>query len=291
MEERSSRWRVAIVGAGRLGTVLGIALHAAGYTVTACASRGEASAARLAGHIPGCLAAPSAHAAAERAEIVFLTVPDDSIEAVVSQVPWQLRHVAVHCSGALPASILAAAAAAGARAAGFHPLQSFADLEGGLQSLRGATIGIEADDATWGTLAEMAEAIGGVPLRLGEADRALYHAASVFASNFTVGLAALAADLWKPLGVERDEAVRALLPLIEGTVHNLHRLGVPAALTGPVARGDIGTVVAHIAALSRFPNALAVYTAISERLIDLAVEGGTMSDERAAALRSALTRG
>lgn len=275
------------MGAGRLGTVLGLALHRAGYPVVGCASRARESAERLAARIPDCVAATPAELAS-RAEVIFLTVPDDAITIVDAEVPWTGSHLAVHCSGARPAAALQAAARAGARVAGFHPLQSFAGPEIGLRNLSGSTFGIEADDSTWPFLARIAVDLGAVPLRISQEQRARYHAASALVSNGTVGLVAVAAHLWEALGVERPEAVRAFLPLLEGTLRNIRALGIPNALTGPIVRGDVGTVRSHVEALSEVPEDLQVYRALAGRLIDLARERGTISVEQAADLRAIL---
>ena len=236
----------------------------------ACASRTAESAQRLADRIPGCTPLPASHLA-RRVEIIFVTVPDDAIADVDAEVPWTDRHLAVHCSGARPASIFAKAAQCGASVAGFHPLQTFADPDTGLRNLPGSTVGIEADNDAWLFLSEMADSLGMNALRISVEDRALYHAASALVSNGTVGLMAAAANLWEALGVPRPEAMRALLPLLEGTVRNLEALGIPAALTGPVVRGDLGTIQRHVEALTARPGELAIYRALSDSLIDLSL--------------------
>lgn len=238
--------------------------------------------------IPGCVAAPSSDAAAHAADIVFLTVPDDAIATVQGGIDWKSGQLAIHCSGALPAAIFERALGSGARAAGFHPLQTFADSATGLANLPRSTIGIEADDETWPFLAELARDLSATPVRISPENRAVYHAASAILSNGTVGLMAVAAQLWAGLGIERPEAVRALLPLLQGTVRNIEALGIPLALTGPVLRGDVGTVQRHVAALADVPEEQAVYRTVSHRLIELALERGTIDDDQAQALRSIL---
>src|SRR5262249_3707097 len=126
------------------------------------------------------------------------------------------------------------------------------------------------------------------PLRIRGEDRALYHAASVAASNFVVGLMAFAAELWGEAGIPPDKAVPALLPLVEGSVRNLASAGLPGALTGPVARGDAGTVRAHLAALAGNPEWVAVYRAVSSVLIGVARAQGTMSEAQLTRLRDVL---
>ncbi|MEA2640591.1 MAG: hypothetical protein QOF51_1985 [Chloroflexota bacterium] len=280
--------RISIVGAGRTGTVLGMALARAGYHVATVASRSPSSAKRLAARLPTCRVARSAAGAAEDADVVFLTVPDDAIVAVAESIPWKPGQLAVHCAGARPAGILVAATRAGAGAAGFHPLQSLVEPEVALDLLPGSAIGIEADDRWWEILATMAQRIGATPLRIQGDNRELYHAASVAASNFVVGLMAFAADLWRDVGIDREATIQALLPLMLGSIRNLQTIGLPNALTGPVSRGDVGTVRAHIGALQADPARLDIYRALSRVLVGLAKEQGTITEPQATALRDVL---
>lgn len=279
------RPKVAVIGAGRLGTVLAISLHRADYQVVACASRSASSANRLAARIPGCTAMASPNAAATTAGLVFLTVPDDSIVAVDAEIKWQSEQIAIHCSGARPAGSLANALAAGAVTASFHPIQSFAEMELGLANLPGSAIGIETADSAWPLLSQLARDLGATPLRLTPENRGRYHAGAVLVSNGTVGLVAIAAELWRALGIERGDAVRALLPLLAGTVRNLEGLGLPGALTGAISRGNPATILTHLRALADAPRELAVYRDLSDWLIDLAQESGTINVDQAAALR------
>lgn len=279
---------IAIVGAGRLGTVLAVAFQRAGHRIVSASTRTKESADGLAALLPECVFSTSAAAAAALGEIVFLTVPDDTLKTVDALIDWRPGQMAVHCAGARPAGILIHAMESGSRTAGFHPLQSFADLDAGLLNLPGSSIGIEADDDSWSLLSGLAQDIGATPLRIGPDDRALYHAASALISNGTVGLMAVAAELWSKIGIPRDQAVAALLPLLQGTVRNLDTVGLPDALTGPIVRGDIGTVAGHLAALAALAREQAVYRSISTWLIDLAIERGTITTIQAEALRSIL---
>jgi len=181
-----------------------------------------------------------------------------------------------------------AAATAGARTAGFHPLQTFADAGLGLARLPGSSVGIEADDATWSYLAQLARALETNPLRIHADQRALYHLGSVIVSNFTVGLVGIAERLWAQIGIEPATALAALLPLLDGTARNVEALGVRSALTGPIVRGDRGTAERHLAALRDDPRETVAYVALSHVLVDLAVEGGRLSPDRAATVRAAL---
>lgn len=280
--------KIAVIGAGRLGTVLAVALHRADYQVVACASRSAASAAALAARIPGCAALASPKAAAATADAVFLTVPDDSIVGVDAEIGWRQGQIAIHCSGARGAASLTHALAAGAVAASFHPIQSFAETELGLANFPGSAVGIETADSAWPLVSQLARDLGATPLRITPENRGRYHAGAVFVSNGTVGLVAIAAELWKALGIERADAVRALLPLLAGTVRNLEGLGLPGALTGAISRGNAVTIQTHLQALADAPRELAVYRDLSDWLIDLAGESGTITPDQMAALRALL---
>jgi predicted short-subunit dehydrogenase-like oxidoreductase (DUF2520 family) len=277
---------VGFVGAGRLGSVLAVALYRAGYDVVACASRSKSSAVALSARVPGCQVLDRAAEVAARANLVFLTVPDDAIAPVAASIPWQPGHLAVHCSGALPAAVISTPP--GVMAGSFHLLQSLADLELGLANLPGSWIGIECQDDAWQTLSHIAERLGAHPLRVNEANRALYHAGAVVVSNLTVGMVALAAELWAALGLSREDAVSALQPLLAGTARNVATLGIPDALTGPVVRGDLGTVERHLEALRAFPQTETVYRALSDVLVGLSLERATITESQAEAIRRAL---
>lgn len=245
------RPRLAIIGAGRAGTVLGRALVDAGYAVTAVHSLNAASAQRLAGRL-GASPAPTAVAAVRRSDITLLTVPDHAITPIATAVAAagaQLRGRAlVHCSGARGRSALAPARAAGVAVGACHPLMALAT---GAEpaELRGSFFGIDADAALLPVLERLVTAIGGIPFAAPEGDRALYHAAAVLAGNAPLALLARAAELLETAGVDAAVAGPALAALLEGAARNARRLGARAALTGPVVRNDAATVAGHLHAL------------------------------------------
>ncbi len=280
---------VGIVGAGRLGSALAIALRSAGYRVAAISSRSAESAARLAGLLPGARSYATAQAVADAADLVFLTVPDGCIEAAAAAVHWRAEQFVVHCSGAGSPDLLSAAAAAGGHIGVFHPLQTFPDYDAAGR-LAGSYVGVQGEDATACVLVEAAHALRMHPIRLQRGQEALYHAGAVMVCNYLVTLASLATDLWEPLGLGRQDALRALLPLIRGTVDNLERYGLPDAVTGPIARGDARTVARHLEALEeRAPAAAALYRQLGIHTVPIALAKGTVNTQQAAALRRELT--
>ncbi len=185
---------------------------------------------------------------------VLLAVPDRAIAGVAAQVAGLGRAekgcVALHLSGAQSARVLQPLADAGYAVASLHPLQTLADPRRGAERLRGAFFAFEGEPAARGAAGEIVEAAGGRMLEVHEADKASYHAACVFASNYVVTCAGVAARLLAgATGVSASEAVAALRPLWRGAVANLEDLDPGRALTGPVARGDIETIRANLAAL------------------------------------------
>lgn len=281
---------IGFIGAGTVGTALAVRLAEKGYAVVAVASRTRRSAERLAAQVRGCAVYDTAQQAADAAEMLFITTSDDAIALVARQVQWRPGHKVVHCSGADSVNILDSAARAGAQVGGFHPLQTFASVAYAIENIPGSTFAVEAEEPLLGELQQMALDLGGRWVRINAADKVLYHAAAVMACNYLVTLVKLATDLWQTFGVPPEEATRALLPLVRGTINNLENVGLPNCLTGPVARGDAGTVAKHLAALSaRAPELLAIYRDLGLLTIPIAVAKGRIGEAQAERLRDTLT--
>ena len=277
---RRKKLRLGIIGAGRVGTGLALSFARAKCNVVAVASRSVASAKRLARRVPGARAVSSPQEAADRSDLVFLTVPDDAIEAVASGIRWRADVGCVHCSGAADLDVLSKAAAEGALVGGFHPLRMFGEI--GSFDMRGCSIAIAGPEALARKLDRLARAIGARPLRLPEGGRALYHAAANFSGAFVVALIAETLVLWKRLGIAERDALRALLPLLRGSVDNVEKLGAAGALGSVIARGDVGTIRKHLDALATAaPESLDLYRLLSLRTIPLARAKGTLETEAA----------
>ncbi len=293
--------RLGVVGVGAVGTTLAWGLAAGGYPVVALAGRTSDAAAWLAEQLPGCRAVSSPAAVADLAELILLAVPDDAIAAVAAAVPWRHGQAVVHCSGATPARALLGAGEQGALYGSFHPLLSIprarpAHAAEARARLAGCTFAIEAPAPLAAVLAEMARRLGARAVLLAAEDRVPYHLAAVLVSNYTVALVAAAADLWARFGVSREEALVALLPLLQSTVANLGQLGLPESLTGPLARGDLGTVRAHLAYLAaqqeeQAPDAVLlneVYRALGRLSLPVALARGRLGEAQYQALQNIL---
>ncbi len=284
--------RIGFVGAGLVGQTLARGLAEKGYQVAVVASRTYTSAVALADRIPGCRAVKTAQTVVDETDLVFLTVPDDAIGAVAASVSWRPGMAVVHCSGAMSLDVLSPAAKKAARVGSFHPLQTFADADEALRSLPGSTFAIEGDGPLDSTLEEMARTLGGRPIRLPPGSKTLYHASAVLACNYLVTLVQRATDLWETFGVPPDEALSALLPLLRGTVASLGRVGLPGALTGPIARGDVGTVQRHLEVLARTAPALVdVYCQLGMQTIPIAMARGSLAKGPAEQLQRLFSTG
>jgi predicted short-subunit dehydrogenase-like oxidoreductase (DUF2520 family) len=282
---------IGIIGAGAVGTALGVALSRAGWPIQAVASRSAAGRERFRAKVDGVRAFAEPQALLDDVELVIVAVPDDAIAPLARTIRMYSGQAMVHTSGALDADVLAPAQAAGTQVGAFHPLVAFADTERAVADLRGATVAIEADDQLAALLADMAEAVGARPVRLAPGSKAAYHAAAVLAAGGFVALLDAIATLGRVAGLDEAGALAIYGPLIEGTLGNARALGIPAALTGPIARGDLGTLDAHLAALrADAPGALPLYRALAEREVDLAVARGMLATERAELVRAALAR-
>jgi predicted short-subunit dehydrogenase-like oxidoreductase (DUF2520 family) len=284
-----ARAKLGFIGAGRVGTGLALSLSRARCRVVAVASRSPASAKRLAKRLPGARACP-AQQVADLADLVFLTVPDDAIEAVASSIRWRAGSACVHCSGAGELDLLAKAAADGAAVGGFHPLRMFGE-PGKSFNLRGCAVAIAGPEALAKELARLARALGARPLRLPEGGRALYHAAANFSGAFVIALVQETVALWGKLGIAEADALAALLPLLRGTVDNVERLGAAGGLGSAVARGDAGTIRRHLDALAKTaPESLELYRLLSLRTLPLAVAKGTLKADAAKEITALLAR-
>jgi predicted short-subunit dehydrogenase-like oxidoreductase (DUF2520 family) len=283
---------VGIVGAGAVGTALGVAISRAGWRVGAVASRDPGRRERFAALVPGVRAFAEPAAILDEVELAILTVPDDAIRAVAGSMRLYSGQALIHTSGLLGREVLAAAVGAGCYIGAFHPLVSFtSDVERSVAGLKGATIALESDPQILGMLADMAELIGGVPVRLPEGTKAAYHAAAVLASGGLVALLDAVVKLGAAAGMDEHGAVAVYGRLMEETLANARAIGVDAALTGPVTRGDVGTLEAHIEALRRLaPGVVDLYVAAALREADIAAERGSLTPDAAERVRSALAK-
>lgn len=286
----------AIIGCGRVGRTLARQLTAAGYEPVGFASRSRQSAekaASISGRPENVY--DDIAAAAKSAGLVFLTTPDHAIAPTCRTIAdgrgFQKDAVVLHCSGALSSDILKPAGECGASVGSMHPLQSFAAV-GEENPFVGIKAAVEGDPAALALAREVAGALGADPISIRTEGKTLYHAAAVVASNYLVTLMRLSFDLLEAAGVESSETFDVLKPLINGTLTNIEGVGIPDALTGPIARGDVETVANHLSAIRELSEEAAdLYARVGIATIEVATAKGDISQDAARELTELLNRG
>jgi len=283
---------VGIVGAGPVGTALGVAISRAGWPVAAVASRDASRRDRFRALVPDARAFIEPAAILDEVELAILTVADDAIAEVVDSMRLYSGQAMVHTSGLLGAEVLQPALGAGSQIGAFHPLVSFtSDIERSVEAIKGATVALEGDDRLMGLLADLAEVLGAVPVRLPHGTKPAYHAAAVLASGGLVALLDAVVMLGAAAGMDERGSLAVYGRLIEQTLANARASGVNAALTGPIARGDAGTIEAHLEAMRRLaPGAVELYLAAARRELRLTEERRTLSPEQIERVRAALAK-
>jgi predicted short-subunit dehydrogenase-like oxidoreductase (DUF2520 family) len=284
--------KIAVVGAGRVGTAVAVLLSRAGHRIVAVTGRGPTRS-RADAHLPGVpvLDPPEAVRAAG---VVLIGLPDDLIESAVGELAgvgaWRSGSFVGHMSGARGLDVLAGASSAGAHPFALHPLQTFADVGNALERIPGCSIAVTAaDEPTWLVAERLADDLLGESFRLPDELRPLYHAAAVFASNYVVTASGVASDLLAAAGV--PDPVRAMYPLQAATLANVSDLGPAQALTGPIVRGDAGTVERNLEALeAHAPQTVAAYVAMGRLATALARRSGRLPEEGAMAVAEVLER-
>lgn len=281
--------KIGFIGAGTVGTALAIRLSGQGYPVVAVSSRTGLSAERLSSRVKGCRVYSTNQGVADNAEFVFITTPDMVIPIVATQVKWHPNQSVVHCSGADSTDVLEPARQVGATVGGFHPLQTFAGELQAVANIPGSTFGLEATQPLLSVLKEMTKALNGTWVVLKPSDKVAYHVAAVLASNYLVTLVKLATDLWQTFDVPREQATTALLPLLKGTLNNIGNIGIPNCLTGPIARGDIGTVQKHLQVLRQLaPEVVSTYRELGYQTVPIAISKGKIDTIQAKELHKIL---
>lgn len=283
------RLRVAVIGVGRVGSVMGAALSRAGHLIVAGSGVSDESTRRAARLLPGVSLVPADEAVGQ-ADLVLLTVPDDQLSSLIGGLAatgaWQPGQLAVHTSGAHGIAIFAPAAAAGVVGMALHPVMTFAGRSEDLLRLDGAAFGVTAPPEFRPVAETLVLELGGEPVWVPESARAAYHAALSMGSNHLVTLVNDSSDVLRASGVE--DPVRLLGPLLNAALDNALRLG-DEALTGPVSRGDRATIEAHLAALHATPY-LQPYLAMALRTMQRAHAAGRLSREQCAELIEGIER-
>jgi predicted short-subunit dehydrogenase-like oxidoreductase (DUF2520 family) len=276
-DERPARLDVGVVGAGRVGSVLGAALARVGHRVVAISAVSEASLARAAGLLPGTPVLPPDEVV-RRAELVVLAVPDDALADLVAGLAatgaWQAGQLVAHTSGRHGLEVYAPAAAHHVLGMAIHPAMTFSGTPIDLDRLADCCFGVTAPEPLRPAAEALVLEVGGEPVWVEESQRPMYHAALTHGANHLVTLTAQAMQALEAAGVESP--ARVLTPLVTAALDNALRSG-DGALTGPVARGDAGTVAEHLRQLQRLtPDVRPTYLALARATAERALASGRL---------------
>ncbi|MBI9076106.1 MAG: DUF2520 domain-containing protein [Desulfatibacillum sp.] len=282
-----------IIGCGAVGACLADLLVGLGYPVAGLASKTRASAEKTARIIGTDKIFDKVEDAAKAGDLVFITTTDDAIGPVCQDISckkgFSKGSVVLHCSGALSSDLLASARDCGAYVGSMHPLQSFAAAKPGVNLFQGVLVSVEGDEPARDLAKQVATDLGAMCARVDTHSKMLYHAAAVVASNYLVALLHLAFELNRGAGIEPKESLAGLMPLIQGTLKNIEAQGIPNALTGPIARGDVGIVKQHVEEIrAKTPQLLTLYQTLGLQTVDLALAKGTVDETRAKELKEVL---
>lgn len=252
--------RLAIVGAGRVGSALGRRLSELGWKIGAVVTRGEASARRAVRFIGAGKACAGLTRQILASSVILIATPDDEIANVTQELARigeeELRgKVVLHTSGATDSSVLEAVRKRGARVGSLHPLQSFSGVA--VPALEGRIFTIEGETQAVRVARRIVRALGGSPVRIAGSKKVLYHAAAAMAAGHVLAVEEAATQVLVSIGMKRSEAIRGLVPLTRQVLENFERLGPRAAWTGPLSRGDYKVVGAHSSALRGSPREFA----------------------------------
>lgn len=287
--EGAPRLRVGVIGTGRAGSVLGAALARAGHHVVAAYGVSDISRLRAEALLPGTPLVTPAEVF-DDTDLVLVTVPDDALPELIAGLaatnsikPGQLI---AHASGRYGIAVLASAVEAGALPLALHPAMTLTGTSLDLERISGAPFGVTAPDQLRPVAEALVVEMGGEPVWVPEEHRALYHAALANGSNHLVTLVSQSLDLLREAGIEEPQ--RLLSPLMYAALDNALRSG-DAALTGPVVRGDAGTVAAHVDVINAVSaEARRAYVAMARLTADRALASGQLRAQQAEALLNVL---
>jgi len=283
---------IAIIGLGKVGTAVGHLLRNAGYEIAAVADRSPSAIERGVPYTGGAVSKDPLHAALS-ADAIFITTPDDLIRSLCDEIAegggFGPGKRVVHMSGAGGLDLLESARASGAQIAAIHPLQSFVDMEGVISSIPGSAFSITAEGEMRDWAVRVTTDLGGTSFFVSDEDKPLYHTAACMASNYLVTLMNIVEGIYRQMGMGEKETLRSFWPLVQGTMRNIEEKGTEKSLTGPIARGDIGTIRRHLTVIGKkAPRLLALYREMGLFTVDIAVRNNTLSEDRAGEIQSLL---
>lgn len=284
-----TRFAIGVVGAGRVGAVLAAAFAASGHEITAVSGASPASQTRIETLLPG-VAVRRPDDVAAASDVVILAVPDDVLEQTARRLTENgsigAGQLVVHTSGRHGTDVLASAVAAGARVLAMHPAMTFTGTDVDVCRLPRTKFALTGAESVREVAEDLVSSLGGSPIWLTEDQRVLYHAALAHGANHLVTLVAQAQSMLR--SVDIDDASDVLRPLLSAALENALAYG-DAALTGPVVRGDVATVEAHVDALDAQPEPIRdAYVSMARATTEQAVSSGSLAPEQGRDLKRVL---
>ena len=271
---------ISIIAAGKLGSSLAIALKNSKYTLISVHARSLEQRKWLSEILgPEIFVTNDPNKATENSKYIFITGTDSIVEDISQSIKWANGQVALHCSGALPLSILNGAKRSGAETGAVHPLQTFPS-KTSYEQFRKISFAIESDSKNvylW--LDKFVRSFESTPFYLPSKLRGLYHSAAVLSCGLFAGSLGLAAEILQNLDIKREDSIKMLIPLVQSTLNEICEKGLPKSLTGPYVRGDYNTVKLHTNALQNFdPEIAMAYSSIAMSSLRIAKEQGSVSE-------------
>jgi predicted short-subunit dehydrogenase-like oxidoreductase (DUF2520 family) len=283
---------IAIIGAGRLGTSLGIALKKNGYQIKAISCLSLSSARESSRLIGEGQPYTDNLKAAGTSRIIIITVPDDKIktsaEELAAGIPDWEEKLVWHCSGLLPSRILDPLKAKGALTASVHPVQAFAKKNAAPDVFKGVYFSLEGSTKAQQASKAIIKKLSGHSFVIKEEDKPLYHAACSMASDFLIVLLESASSLLQKSGNTPEQALKILLPLVQGTLHNVKNFNTRSTLTGPIARGDIKTISSQLEALRKHPPHYEMFLKLASQTLEMAIQKNKISSQNAKIFKALL---
>jgi predicted short-subunit dehydrogenase-like oxidoreductase (DUF2520 family) len=283
--------KFAIIGTGMVGTAIGFLLKKAGYNVAVICDKSSAALQRALPYTGGNICRKPSETL-QQADYILITTPDDFISSACKEIaasPLIKGKMVFHMSGGGGLDLLESAKKAGASVASIHPLQSFSSIEQAIKNIPGSYFGVTADKKASAHAKNIIHKLGGIPIVISNNQKSLYHAAACFASNYLVSLMNIVESIYQSIGIQGKDAKKAYLPLVYGSLKNIEKSGTVFSLTGPIARGDYGTIEKHLSAIhKKLPQYASLYSTLGLVTVEIARQKGTLNAGQAKKIISLL---
>ena len=282
---------IGFIGAGRACNSLALNLSKIGYPVKAVSSRTRSSSEYLSSRIDNCRNYEHPQQVIDNCNLVFITTPDDAIEKVIEQIKCRPDIGVVHCSGVESSALLKKAQSEGAYTASFHPMQTFPSINEVI-SFKNIAFAIEGEAPLTENLKDIATNLGGFHVEIDPAYKPLYHASGFLVCGLMIGLIQQSIKLWEIMDYTEDQALNVLVHIMRSTIESISQLGVSDSLTGPIARGDIGTITKHLDIIAIYsPETLPMYCHLALSTVDIATQKGLIDPFTKSTLENLLFKG